>query len=489
MRNAARLSLGELGSRVPLLLLEMVLARILGPALYGVWSIIQTFATYGNFLHLGVASSLARREPGLIQRGAYDEVRANRAAAYGLQFLVVGGVAVLILAMSAMVGGVYDAIGGLSTALAVLLVILVQQITITTQASAINEYKIMEISVSRLVFAFSFLLIGVIVVRFQPPLLWLTLGWVASLVVALLLLNVLTQGILVVPSADPARTAVLLKDGFPIMLQGLLRFGLVSIDKLAVFAVARPEALGYYGMGSLAASVTGLFGTMISRVSLPTLLRLREKDDGIDLLQAEFYRMTALIQVLTYGALFLICSFSPLLVFFFLPAYEPAMRVIGILALAGGFGGLAQAMSDVAMSLGVKAAVLWNTSATLVLQAVLVTLAWNLGAGIEGMAGSVVIAMVLMSARGYWLAMTAVGLQNRAGRRHLGRAAVRAAGVLLACLGGLELQIASVDMMAHAPSAALALNALLLVLSSSVLIVAVKQIRPRREGSKGLGDE
>lgn len=488
MRNAVKLAVGEMGSRIPLMLLELILARLLGPAIYGVWSIVQTFATYGNFLQLGVASSLARREPGLIERGAHDEIRAYRAAAYGLQFMVVGGLVVVILGLSVTVEGVFDAIGGLTMALALLLVILMQQITITTQASAVNEYKFMETSISRLAYAFSFLIVGLIVVRFEPPLLWLTIGWAASLLVALVLLHVITRSVLPLPAIDLVRTVLLLRDGFPFMLQGLLRFGLVSIDKVVVFSVMRPEVVGYYALGSLASSVTGLIGTMISRVSLPTLLRIDERNGGIDLLQVEFERMVSLIQVLNYGALITICFFSPILVHFLLPSYKPATQVIGILAIAGGFTGMAQAMSDVAMSLRVKAAVLVNTSSTMVVQALLLTLAWKLGAGIEGIAVSVLTAMALMSARGSWLAMDAVGIKRCVARRRLCGSAITAVVAVLACLAALELQIESLKSMTDAPIGTLSLNLLVIALISVGMLVAIKRIRQRsdddREGNE-----
>lgn len=480
-RNAMRLAVGELGSRVPLLLLEVTLARLLGPAVYGIWSIIQTFATYGNFLHFGVSSSMARREPGLIERGLPDEVRANRAAAYGFQIIVVALVMGLLLAIASVRDDAFDAIGGLTTALALLVVILGQQITISTQASALNEYKVTASSIARLVNAFVFLAIGLVVVQFEPPLLWLTLGWAVAVAVALVVLNVIARGILVFPRVDYTRTLSMLHDGFPIMVQGLLRFGLMSVDKIAVFWVARPEAVGFYGIGSLAASVTGLLGSMIARVSLPTLLRLRERTNGPALMQAEFDQMLVLIQLLTYSALFTICAFSPLLIHFVLPDYEPAVRVIGILAIAGGVTGLAQAMSDVTMSLGIKAAVLVNTVITLFLEVLFLGIAWNIGGGIEGMAASVLVAMILMSGRSVWLCMRAIGFAHDVARRRLFTLAVHAIVVMVISLGVLELQMICMAYLESDARPVIVANVLLSLVTGFGLFIALKRFRERSQ--------
>lgn len=51
--NAVRHGVGEIGSRVPLVILELLLARLLGPAIYGLWSVVHTVIQYGNFLHFG----------------------------------------------------------------------------------------------------------------------------------------------------------------------------------------------------------------------------------------------------------------------------------------------------------------------------------------------------------------------------------------------------------------------------------------------------
>ena len=475
-KNAIRLSVGELGSRVPLLLLELSLARMLGPAVYGIWSILQTFATYGNFLHLGVSSSMARREPGLLERGLDREVAGNRSAAYGFQLLVIGVITILLLAISHLHDDALDAIGGVFVVLALLLVIMGQQFMISTQASALNEYKVLASSIARLIYAFSFLAIGLTVVRFEPPLLWLTLGWAVALGIALIVLHFSARGILVMPRIDFSRTKSMLLDGFPIMLQGLLRFVLMSVDKLTVYWWARPEAVGFYGVGALAAGVTGLLGSMIARVSLPTLLRLRENSDGFMMIQAEFDRMIVLIQLLIFSGVLSVCALAPLLIYFTLPDYEPAMRVVGILAAAGGFAGLAQAMSDVTMSFGVKAAVLRNTWVTLLLQVFFLGIAWNAGAGIEGVATSVLIAMSLMSGRTFWLCMRTIGLARDVARHRLIRLSVRAAIALTVCFGVLEIQIICIEYLQRDIRPVLLANTFLWLVISTGLMMTLRRL-------------
>lgn len=462
-RNAAKLALGEFGSRVPLLVLELMLARAFGPTLYGIWSIIQTFATYGNFLHLGTASSLARREPGLIECGALDELKARRAATYGLQSIVIIVITLIIITVWMVVGDIFVQLGGIATILALLLVIFAQQLTITTQASAINEYKVLPISIARLIYGFTFFFMGLLVIQYQLSLFWLTLLWAGAIFLALGVLNILTGTLFVMPKIDTARTSALIWDGFPIMFQGLLRFGLVSVDKFVVFSAARPDALGYYGLAALSGSISGLTGTMIARVSLPTLLRFKEQQHGEVKLHQEFEKMTCLINFIMFGVVLLICSYFPIFAFTFLKAYMPAVNVVGILVIAGGFAGFAQAMSEVAMSFGVKAKVLTNTLLTLLIQIILLIFAWSLGAKIELIASSVLVAMLFMSVRAYWVAIIAVGLQKALLRR-LVQYVFASTILIVLSFGLLELQLMAVSFFSTDPHLFLIFNTVQIII-------------------------
>lgn len=480
-RNTLRFAVGEMGSRVPLLMLELTLARVLGPATYGIWSVVQTLATYGNFLHLGVASSLTRREPGLIAKGQRVELRANRAAAYGFQSLVVAAVVAAYFLLREVLPAVPARLGGFEIGLAVIVVIFAQQITITAQSSALNEYFVSAAAAARLVFAFIFLGLGLLAARTERPILWLTLAWSLALVAGLVMLRALSPGVLTMPALDLRRSRALLVDGFPIMLQGLLRFGLMSIDRLAVFLVASPQALGFYGIGSLGAGVTGLFGAMVARVSLPTILRLRVRSDATPEVVREFDRLLKLIQVLTVAVVLPVCAFSPLFLHLFLPAYKPAVWTIGFLALAGGFTGMGQALNDVAMSLGIKGPVLMTTVSMLLLESILVVVAWFSTRSIEGVAFAVLCTMAILSWRGAWLAFVSLGLSASDGRHRLIVLVAYSVSAAAVCFGALSLQERVIELLSVSLMPVFVFNALTVVVLVGGVRYALKASRWRTE--------
>ena len=55
-KNIFDYSYGEILSRFPLIILELSLAGLLSPSIYGKWSFVQSIVNYGNFSHLGISS-------------------------------------------------------------------------------------------------------------------------------------------------------------------------------------------------------------------------------------------------------------------------------------------------------------------------------------------------------------------------------------------------------------------------------------------------
>jgi O-antigen/teichoic acid export membrane protein len=373
--NAVRHGVGEIGSRVPLVILELLLARLLGPAIYGLWSVVHTVIQYGNFLHFGAISSLARREPALHARNEISEIRALRAAAYGFQILVV-----LILVGVLAIALCFVNIGNSATdrvlPFVLLTTILMQQVQITAQSCAINEFKIRENARSRIFFSAIFLVLGLAAALWKAPLTWLIFSWTTSLILSSIYLYRAVPSIQVLPSLDLARSEALVRDGFPIFFQGLLRLLISNLDKLVILSFAPAIVLGYYNIGSIAAGLCGMVSSIVMRVSLPNILRQRELDSS---LENGKNSIKDTLRLALGGSTFFalaVSAFSPLFILIFLPEYSASIWIVAVLSWAGVMIGFSQAAADLALSLGHKRA---TVAATFVLLAVMgpaLVLAW-----------------------------------------------------------------------------------------------------------------
>ena len=187
--------------------------------------------------------------------------------------------------------------------------------------------------------------------------------------------------------------------------------------------------------------------------------------------------MLQLIQLLTFVAIFSICALSPILVHFVLPAFNPAIRVIGILAIAGGFAGLAQALNDVTMSLGVKKPVLLNTVSTLLVEIIFLALAWAIFGHIEAIALATLSALFLMCGRSLWLGMRAVRFTKNDVRASLLKTSLRAILAVGLCIVVIELQAYCVDRIDSDLVPMLVLNSLILGLIGASMWTLVRKLR------------
>jgi O-antigen/teichoic acid export membrane protein len=443
--NATRLGAGELGSRIPLIVLELTLARTLGPAIYGLWSVLQTIIMYGNFLHFGVVSSLTRKEPALNQRGEVDTLAALRSATYGFQIAVVVLVLVIVLLAALAFPSMAKGVGGTAVIPVLVVTILLQQIQITAQASAINNFFVGHIARARILFSVAFLGLGILAARQESPLVWLMAAWSGALITSTTMLYIRLPSIRARPRFDPTRSLMLLRDGFPIFVQGLLRLLLSNTDKLMVWKLAHSHALGIYALGTLACGIAAMFSSIVVRVSLPTLLRLRESDPSGPAMVREMTRTLWFALLASFAAACLAGAFAPLFINFILPVYREAYWTTSILSCTGGVIGLGQAAADIAMYFGQKRRVLRATVLTVPALVSMIALAWF------ATRSTVAVAIVTLPVFGLYaaallrLCFSIAGLDTDEATRKTGRILLFILGVVMLALGLTWIQTALIE--------------------------------------------
>ena len=154
--NIFNYSYGEILSRVPLTILELSLASLLSPSIYGAWSLTQTIVNYGNFSHLGISSSLIRKEPRLFAKENTKKIKEYRSNFYGSQIIIIGLLFLLILFIYLLFNSFFEEIGGFKNALLLLSTIYIQQNLLVGYSSSINELKIKLVSKLRIFYSLIF---------------------------------------------------------------------------------------------------------------------------------------------------------------------------------------------------------------------------------------------------------------------------------------------------------------------------------------------
>jgi hypothetical protein len=216
---------------------------------------------------------------------------------------------------------------------------------------------------------------------------------------------------------------------------------------------------------------------------LPTLLRLDAQNGAKTMMVAEFNRVLLLVQIFSAVTVVSVCVVTPILLHFVLPVYEPAARTIGILTIAGAFTGLVQALNDVSMSFGVKAAVLKSTIAALIIEALLLTIAWQYVGQIEAIAFAVLTTMAGLVLPSLWLASRAAGQDIVDTKRLVVKIITRAILVAVCCLFVLESQIHVVNKLKSSPEL-MAIGSFVYLLALSIFVFFIIHIARKFFGEK-----
>jgi len=401
---------GEIGSRLPLLLLEFMLARLFGPALYGLWSILQSVILYGNFLHLGTVPALARREPRLKVHRDFAEITALRRATYGFQ------IAILVLVGFTSIVLAYDqrdsAFGSLAFLVpTLLLTVFLQQIQMTAQASAINAGHFVRNAQCRIVYAIAFLAFGLIAAYQTDPLTWLMLAWSMALTIAIVMLLCRVPEIRAWPGIEIARSINLVYDGFPIFLQSIMRLVMSTMDKFIVWYFASAELLGIYALSALSANLNTMLISIICRVSTPQLLTHRAQIGNDLKMVPEIDRTFAVGLWLTFAGAIIAGALGPLVIATALPQYMAGFWTTTILACAGGFIGFAAMVADIAMSFGIKRQIVSSTIAIIGTLAATLWSVWLWIGTIEAAASAMVVVFAIYSALLLYITYRALGVE------------------------------------------------------------------------------
>lgn len=416
-------AVGEVGSRIPLTIVELLFAKALGPVQYGLWSIVQTIVAHGNFLHLGAVSSLSRKEPSLRVANDLDSIRKMRAATYGFQY----GFSALIFAL--ICGFVFfsseenrPAITSLLPA--VIVTVALQQVLMTSQSCVINEQKFVAQSASRLLYGIVFLLVGVSLISLCAPGVKLViLAWDVALLSAIAMLFWATPSIRILPRIDLATTVYLIRDGSPILLQGLMRTSMSNLDRIIIWILADGFSLGIYALGALGGTTCLLLGSLVSRISLPDFLQSRARGDENGVLSSKLENVFSLGSALGFCGALGICCFTPAILGVFIPSYGGHEVVFAALGMAGATASISQIAADISLSLGYKKRVIGTTFVCLLALGMVVSSVWSLTLRIEFVAIATVPLLFVYALVMVGLTYNAIGFSRRESRLRIWRLA------------------------------------------------------------------
>lgn len=312
LKSVVHNGVGELGSRVPLIIAELFIAKTLGIALYGVWAIIQLLVNYNNFSHFGLLSGLAKLEPMNLSGGKVEYLDGIRSNAFWPVFVVD-----IILILLAYILGFFvflpEEFEGLVVALIFLIVM--QQLFLYAQVRLQNIVDFKLLSFAKLTYSVIFMGL-VLACPGSLTLQYLVYSWAGAFAVVSAFIY-LKAGLLPNLSVNLDYLNKLWSVGFPIFLMGIVKLFLISMDKLFLIAVYAPSDVGAYNISLQAMLIMTVVIGLLSRVFSPVYLNLhseckeQSRDFYLGVKKSSFMGGVVIAAFCSLGFIFVIDNFLP----------------------------------------------------------------------------------------------------------------------------------------------------------------------------------
>lgn len=338
-------SFGEIGSRFPLMLIEIIIAKYLGPITYGIWSTIQLVVNYNNFIHFGFLSALAREEPILIGKKKDDQANHIRNIVFTAVLFITITLGLIAIAIFYLVDqSQQNWLKYRDYILLIYALFICQQIFIFWQTTLQNRFQFLLLSMGKIIYSGAFLALVLMSISA-----WNITGviasWGISYFITIVFFVCKAPHLLPRFSVDFAKLRTLFLVGFPIFCFGIAKLLLTTIDKLSIIAFLNVEQLGYYNITATFLAITALIGGLFSRVLSPHLLsQVGEGDSKIELYQ---FFMTNTLKATIYLALAsgLLAIFIQPFLWYVLPEYISGRYVGFLLIFIGALSGITQFFS------------------------------------------------------------------------------------------------------------------------------------------------
>lgn len=310
------------------LLVQLLLARMLGPRDYGDWSLLLVAATYLSYLQLGVSNAMNREIPFCIGAGELERVERIRAIALSGTVLgaILGVVALLLLPRAWFGAG--TTVGVLAaTALFVV-------------ASQLWTYVVTYLQSMRRFGSFSWvqggLAVATLCIALPAARRWGVSGAMLGLAIAYAgasWIGWVVGGIRSRPRFNLREWVALVRVGLPIMLVGIGYAVLTTIDRWVIREYLGSAAVGLYSFQTRLVSVSVLLCGLVASLMYPRMAELWGRTRDVRHLRHLIYVQVGLSLGLTAAAAIMMLLVLPWAIPRFWPEYAPSLVFLPVMIL------------------------------------------------------------------------------------------------------------------------------------------------------------
>ena len=385
----------------------VVLARLLGPESFGVWSSMSLVRRFVRYSPLGSIHGMVQLAPRADGHG--DRVRATRyretAVGFGLGAALLSAVLIMVIA--------YGGAGPSDPTrrhlwLGFAVVLIGSQLYEIRLAVLRSQQEFITASMIRIGVAVSSTVLGAVAAwRFGLP------GFLVALGTSYAMVLMFKARSLQRPKVDLPTARELIGTGFTIVGAQLLQALMRNVDKILVWAVLGSRALGIYAVPFYLVSLTLLLPTGVTTVAYPRILEQTARKASYTPAWPYLERAMVLIGQLVCPVLALLFLTLHLPITWWLPDYASAIAPGRVLLLVGFFPIIAALPATVLLSLQEQRKLIVLRGAAVIVSTIVVTATLASGGDLVGVALATAPGFALLSVATMVVALRQAQLPTR----------------------------------------------------------------------------
>ena len=312
------------------ILTGLVIAKVLGPAAFGVYSALMLIVTYSHYSHLGLLPAMIKKVPFYIGKKEYNKSREIENVVFSGIIIIIFFISLALIIASFFIKNLDN--HTINSLRIVAIVVIFQQIFYFYQYYLISEKKFFLFGKILLVYSITYLIfIILLIMKFRLE--GVFFAMLLAYIIAIFYLSKKDEFKLRI-KVMPKNTVQLMKIGFPLLMLGTMALFFVSIDKIMIIKFMDKVQLGYYSFAAIVAGIVSFIPQGIGSIIFPHLLeKYGEKEDKAHI-KNYLFQPTLIISYLLPIVVGLVFITAPVAIYYILPKYLPGIMPFKILICA-----------------------------------------------------------------------------------------------------------------------------------------------------------
>ena len=380
IRDATALSGTLYSSQILYIIRGFIIARLLSPSFYGIWSILRSFFGSATYLGFGTQQAMLREVPFSVGEGnkGKKSVITQTSLSWNIITSSIVMILVFIFSFTGFASG-YETEIRLSGIL-----YLLNAVHLFMRPKFKSEQKILLLSKYLFYYAVLNTAFGVILLFFFK-LSGLLLGMIIAqiLILTYLIINGhLSLNLFI----DKKILKELFRIGLPIMILWFLIFLIANVDKFIVFILLGKTNAGYYGLAAFVSSMVSYISYSISTVIFPRMMYVYGKTGERKHIEKYFTKPIFILSGIIPVILGIIYINIKAIINFLLPKYMPGITVMHILIAALFFSTIWGLPTNLLIALNKQKKFMYITALLLCIDIILDLILIKMGHGITAIA-------------------------------------------------------------------------------------------------------